>query len=487
MKNATISKQASLLGLAVRVCAGLLFGSALGHAAPLQAPSGAGLGAANQAYQEAADKKFAVAVEDFQKALAANPSNSRLRKDLGYAYLAAGSPKDAAGQFEAVYREHPDDLRTALDLGYVLEQLHQDDAALQCFETAGRSTDPQISGPAQQALANLRASQRQAQKQRAYDLLAQGKRAEALQLFEAVREVDPSDSATTMQLGYLYASAGRMTQAREMFTLERDNPDPQAASQAAAALELVNRESRLWFTSFYAAPFYQSRFANQINPLNAKIGLRSDRYLQPYVGLRLNRDVRSRSGTLPEIFSDNSAVLALGVQSSILGKGTNLYAEAGTAVSLLSQPTHGRAVPDYRAGLTWFRSWGTSFTGDAGLHGRELSLTGSAYSDVGFYSRYDHNVIGYLQVREGLNLPTARLLPVQVLAAVNFLGDSNGNFYNNVIEAGPDLRLAPFRRLLGVWIEAQYLRGIYTRHDLANPYGPRYEDVRVFLIWSKSF
>jgi hypothetical protein len=106
---------------------------------------------------------------------------------------------------------------------------------------------------------------------------------------------------------------------------------------------------------------------------------------------------------------------------------------------------------------------------------------------VSYYSRYNQNVIGYLQLREGVNLPGRRFLPMQALVAVNFVKDSNGDFYNNVVEAGPDLRLAPFRRLPNVVLETQYLRGFYTTHSLANPYGPRYGDFRFFLIWSKYF
>ena len=144
-------------------------------------------------------------------------------------------------------------------------------------------------------------------------------------------------------------------------------------------------------------------------------------------------------------------------------------------------------MPDYRAGLTWFRPWGVSLAQAAQLDPHRLCLTGSAYADAGFYSRYQHNVIGYLQIREGLNLPTARVLPMQVLAAVNVVRDSNRNFYNNVVEAGPDVRVAPFRHLPNLQLEAQYLRGFYAVHDPANPYRPRYGDFRLFVIWSKYF
>jgi hypothetical protein len=65
--------------------------------------------------------------------------------------------------------------------------------------------------------------------------------------------------------------------------------------------------------------------------------------------------------------------------------------------------------------------------------------------------------------------------------------DSNGNFYNNVVEVGPILRIAPSRHLPDLSIEAQYLCGFYLVHDPANPYGPRYGNFRLFVIWSGSF
>ncbi len=464
---------------------GMLVGSAVlaaGLAPGVQPQQGA-----ERAYQEMAARDYKAAIQDFQKALTEAPSNSQWRKDLGYAEVAAGLPWEARKEFETVYREHPEELGIALELAYLLQQQHEDDAAVRYFAAAAKSTDAKISKSARAALANLDASLLHARKQKAYDLLAQGHRAEAIRLFEEVREADSADATTTLQLGYLYDAAGDLPKAREMFQAARYNPDPAVSVKASAALAEVQRQSAWWFGTVYAAPFYESRFANQINPLNTKIGLRPSTYLQPYFGLRFTRDIRSTTGTLPQIFSDNSAVFSLGVQSTILGHGTNLYAEAGTALSLLDRPHQGRAVPDYRAGVTWFQPWGVSLARAALLNERGISLTGSAYGDVGFYSRYQHNVIGYLQLREGLNLPTGRVLPIQVLAAVNLVRDSNGNFYNNVVEAGPEVRLAPFRRLPDLQIEAEYLRGFYAVHDPVNPYGPRYGDCRLFLIWSKHF
>ncbi|HXH49482.1 MAG TPA: tetratricopeptide repeat protein [Terriglobia bacterium] len=467
----------------------ILAGLMLSLAAPAagQTTEVPGSAAADEAYQELSLKHYEAAIREFQKALASDPSNAEWRTDLAYTEQAAGSPKDAAKEFEAVYRDHPEQLKIALELGYLYLQFNDNPAAKKYFAAAQSSVDPEISQPARQALEDLRASELEAQKQKAYDLLEQGHREEALSLFEQAHIADPGDSAVTLQLGYIYQETGKLAKAREMFEAERLNQDLRVSGQAIAALKEVRQQSAWWFASAYVAPFYESRFANQINPINFKIGLRASPYLQPYLGMRFTRDIRSTTGTLPVIYSDNSDVFSVGLQSPILGHGTSLYAEAGTAVSLESRPLQGRAVPDYRAGFIWYKPWETSLADAAKKRSTGISMTGNAYSDISFYSRYNNNVIGYLQLRQGVNLPTAHLLPMQVLAAINVVRDSNSDFYNNVVEAGPALRIAPFRRLLDLQFEVNYLRGFYTAHDPSNPYGSSYGDFRVFFIWSKDF
>lgn len=478
--------------LVLAVAAGLLPGLFAAYGAPPQAAAvtdnetrGAS-DAAQQAYQDLAAKNFAAAVEHFKNALALEPSNERWRKDMAYALVSAGSLAEAVTEFQRIYSEHPDQLEIALQLGYLSQQLSRVQEAIRYFGDAERSSDRRISEQASGALAVLRPSELLTRKQAAYDLAGQGRRVEAIRLFEELHRDDPADASATLQLGYLYDAAGEKTKARQMFEAARQNADPQIARQAASALDQIRRDSKLWFGSLYASPFYQSRFSNEINPLHVQIGIRAARYVQPYIGLRFNRDVRSKSGTLPQIFADNSVVFAFGIQSSLPRIGATFYAEAGTALDLLAQPTQGRAIPDYRTGALWFRSWGTGINAPAGA-GHDFTLTGNAYADLGFYSRYDNNVIGSLLLREGFNLPTGSVLPIQLLAAINFVKDSNGNFYNNSIEVGPDLRIVPVRKLPNLQFEMQYLRGFYVTHDSTNPYRPRYGDFRAFLIWSMNF
>jgi tetratricopeptide (TPR) repeat protein len=484
MRHSAMLTQKRHWGIALCFCAGVLIAPLKTAAKPQQAGASPGIAAAEQAYREVAAKDYAGAVRNFRTALAADPSNLRWRNDLAYACLSAGALGDAAAEFERSYSADPDDFGVALQLGYIFQQLHREGDAKKYFEIVARGADDALAGQARMALVNLRASYVRERKQKAYDLLAQKRTSEAIGTFESVHGDDPSDASVALQLGYLYAAAGRADKARQLFTAASANPDPKIAAQAQAGLDEVRRDTKPWFASFYAAPFYQSRFSNEINPANAKIGLNVSRYFQPYFGVRFSRDIRSRAGTLPEIYSDNSSVFSIGIQSVLANTGAVFYAEAGTALNLVG--TRPRAASDYRAGAYWSRSWGGGLIPPASAS-HSMAWIGSLYADAGFYSRYAHNVIGSVQFREGLRLPTGRALPIALLGAVNLVKDSNGNFYNNIVETGPALRVSPVRQMPSLSLEIQYLRGFYTIHDPGNPYEPRYGDFRVFLIWSKNF
>jgi len=483
MRRFAKARKAKRLMLALCVCTISLIAAPKGFAAAQQDDGSPGNAAAEKAYREVAAKDYAAAVLDFRKALAADPVNLGWQNDLAYASLSAGALEDAAAEFERALTVDPKNFGAALQLGYIFEQLHRTGAATKYFEIAARSPDESLAGQARAALADLRTSDLQSRKQKGYDLLAANRSAEAIPIFESVHTDDPSDAATILQLGYLYSAARKSDKAEVMFTEASASPDPAIAVQAKAGLQQVHHQAKRWFASIYAAPFYQSRFSNEVNPTNAKIGFQPSRYFQPYVGLRFSRDIRSRSGTLPQIYSDNSAVFSVGVQSALAKTGAVIYAEAGTAVNLVG--TGPTAPADYRAGLLWFRSWGASLVPSPNPAGATRWM-GSAYADGGYYSRYNRNAIGSAQLREGIRLAAQRV-PMALLGALNLVKDSNGNFYNNVVEVGPMLRVAPLRSAPSLVLEAEYVRGFYTVHDPVNPYGPRYGDFRLSLVWSKDF
>jgi Flp pilus assembly protein TadD len=483
-RRSKVFKPASQLRLALFVCAGLLFSPTVSRASPQQDNAPPGSSAAELAYHEVEAKDYSSAIRDFRAALDANSSNLLWRKDLAYACLAAGDKAEAEAEFEQIYAQHPEDSGVALQLGYIFQELGRADEARKYYQVASSSADVSVADPARKALADLREAALLSRKRQGYDLLAQKRTGEAIEAFKKVHVEDPSDGTVTLQLAYLFAALGRQNQARALFKEASASRDLTIAEQARAGLRQERREVKPWFASVYLAPFYQSRFSNEINVANAKVGFNPNRYFQPYLGVRFSRDIRSRTGTLPEIYSDNTSVFSLGVQSVLANSGAAIYAEAGTALNLIG----GRplAAPDYRAGMYWSKSWG-NIVGSSASTARSIGWTGSAYADGGFYNRYQHDAIGSAQLREGIRQPGSKEAPMQLLGAINLVKDSNGYFYNNVLEAGPVLRLTITRSVPILSLEAQYVRGFYTTHDPANPNGPRYGDFRVLLIWSQNF
>lgn len=449
--------------------------------------SPAAVDAAQHAYQEISQGNYASAESWFLKALAADPANADVRKDLGYLYERTGDIKKAVGQFEIVFKAHSEDLRTALELGYFSQRLRREDQAILYFQAATQSADPDVQSKARAALESLRAAQLSAIKQQGYDLIQQNRQADAIRALEEARRQDPQDYSVVLQLGYLYSEQGQKKKAEEMFRAASQSPEDGLASRARSALKVAQSSERLWFGDLYVAPFYGSRFDNEYGSFHGKIGLRPNRFFQPYVGARIDRDTRSETGRVPIIFSDNSAVFSVGIQSQPLKQNLLLYGEAGTAISLLGTAQHGRAIPDYRAGVNWFQPWGMDLATTARDNRHKAGLFSEAYSDISYYSRYGQNMIGYVQLKQGVSVPARGFVPFQLFLAENVVKDSRSDFYNNVVEAGPGLRFVPFRALRHAQVQAEYLRGYYLTdgHRTKNPSGPNYDDFRVFIIWGK--
>ena len=284
MRNRTLSRGIRRVGFTLAGCLGLLCLLPNLHAQQPATESPSGAEAADRGYAEVAAQNFTVAIKDFREALAEDPSNAVWRNDLGFACLSAGLPEDAAAEFTRVYSEHPEELEVALQLGFLSRQLHRDEDAAKYFGEAARSANPELSTNARKALADLRAARMVDRKQKAYDSLAANRGSGAIANFESIHADDPSDVNVTLQLAYLYAAAGKKMEAREMFAAADRDSDPTIVTQANAGLQEIRRDTQFWFASFYAAPFYQSRFSNEINTLDAKIGLVPSRYFQPYVG-----------------------------------------------------------------------------------------------------------------------------------------------------------------------------------------------------------
>ena len=153
-------------GVTLSLCIGLMVAAPSSYAQIPQGDTSTASGSADQAYREVIAKNYNGAIQDFQKALAADPSNTSWRKDLGFAYLAAGFQEAAATEFASVYSEHPDDFEVGLQLGYLSQQLDRADDAGKYFEAVARNGPAELSTQAKQELAVMQVSQLRDRKRR---------------------------------------------------------------------------------------------------------------------------------------------------------------------------------------------------------------------------------------------------------------------------------------------------------------------------------
>jgi len=205
--------------------------------------------------------------------------------------------------------------------------------------------------------------------------------------------------------------------------------------------------------------------------------------VRPYVSLRFVGDARQQSsgrqsGGAPQFLSESSVIAGVGLRTPTY-QGVTLWGEAGGAFNYLSRrpPDVPRAGPDYRGGVNWFRNWVPSLASPR--HGTFFEST----FDGVYLSRFDDNVIGYLQMKPGYRLRKRSDLNAQVFWNLNLTFDANRAYWANYVETGPGVRL----RVPGVSppmdLSISVVRGVHLENVL-NPRRQNYYDLRVGLWYS---
>lgn len=318
-----------------------------------------------------------------------------------------------------------------------------------------------------------------------YLLMAENRHEEALSFFRSAQKRAPDNSELSMQIGYLFDATDRKKEAFTEFEKAISGGDSTIQERAClATIYLANaRRKKLaepFFFDVYFSPSYSSRFDNGLFSLNARYGvnLGMRKEWDFYVGFRGNRDTESRGGNVPEIFSDNVGILSVGVKYiPFQGVPVSLYGEAGRGYDLVRRGRP-RWRDDFRAGVLAYESWGAR-PRCVSTWKFPLSHVGNAYADVGVYSRYDRNWIGYGRVRDGVRLIEKGRSALDGYVQFSGALDSNDDFYNNIYEFGPGLAWIPDHRQ-NIVLRVTRLRGHYLKvHGVeTNPYGRNYWDTR---------
>jgi Tfp pilus assembly protein PilF len=319
-------------------------------------------------------------VYEFEEALAIDPSNDALRRELAYLHLAMGN-KQAGEQQLTLVPDRP----AAAPAQIVQEPVARDNKLL------GEQS------------------------------LEKGYLNDALKYLHAARENDPMDFEVMLKLGWAYNILKDDREAVRWFDLARHSPDAGTASEASRAYRNLNPSLRRIRTTVWAFPTISTRWRDTFVYAQAKAELRLAFPVHPYLSLRLIGDargaVRMGASISPQNLSERSVIVGAGLASPAW-RGLMAWFEAGEALSA-------HAVPDYRGGVSYAHA----------LRGPRLFA--ETDDDGVFISRFDDDTLLYSQNRTGRSFGEN----LQVYWNWNATVDAKGEYWANTVETGPGVRL----------------------------------------------
>lgn len=342
--------------------------------------------------------------------------------------------------------------------------------------------------PLASSLAQERPDEARQALEAAYRAKAEGDIEAARRAFEHALELGADAQTVHLELGYLALGQGRMHDARGHLEHAARGRDEAMAENAAAQLRYV--PNHFWGDA-YVEGWAWYRFAGR-ESANFVPTLRLRAMWRPFLDLDLSvyafgsitRDVASRErgpSSLPLVYADNRAMVGGGVLLRLLGGNLAVFAQAGPAFNLLDD---GREWVDLdvrvgvAGGIESDQCRLPTFDGVRGL----LSGCLEAYGELVYVSRFDHDVVGMVRGRAGLNVLQTGPVLWQPVAEVRALGGKNGDYYNNLAELGVGHRwrlLDPFGVDLVTTVHGGVYYGVENVDPLPSP--PVYLEVRALL------
>lgn len=235
--------------------------------------------------------------------------------------------------------------------------------------------------------------------------LEKGFMADALKYLQLAHEADPADYEVILKLGWAFNLFKDDQTALHWFDLARNSPDPAIAAEAWKAYRNLAPAFERFRTTFWAYPIYSSRWQDLFGYAQAKTEMRLPRvpFLRPYVSIRLLGDVRGEvnAGFGPQYLSERSIIFAAGLATHPW-HGLTGWFEAGEALIYYETPTERRRfMPDYRGGVSFSKGFGNLLTKGSRGAFAETTLDGI------FISRFDNDSLLYSQNRVGYTLKAA--------------------------------------------------------------------------------
>lgn len=450
------------------------------HAALLAASRGAEPRVAEQA-RELLNPRYPY-VYEFQAALALDPGNTDLRRELAYLYMEMQKKPEAEKEFTQIVKDSPTDLLSTAQLGFLKLARQDTTAALPLLDKVLKGDDDELSDRVRTALKMPKALRRRPEVSRAEvkveaKVLAEksyekGYMKDALKYLTIANESDPLDFEVMLKLGWANNILKNDNDAVRWFDLARRAPDSKIAEEAQRAYKNLASGRALLRTTFWALPMFSSRWQDVFaySQIKTEINLGSIP-LKPYFTARLLADARgierARTTTAnPQYLSESAAILGVGIATPVK-HGVSGWFEAGTALSFRNRPDQPRAAPDFRGGLVIARLIGTP------LGSEKTGWFAETANDIVFVSRFANDVVFVNQNKIGWTL--ARDL--QLFTSINGNTDMKSQYWANFVELGAGLRTRWSGLPPNVHFTVQGLRGVYTRNE-GNPRRPNYFDFR---------
>jgi tetratricopeptide (TPR) repeat protein len=465
-------------------------------------------------------KQYAQALERANRLERKNPNAvdlALLRADL---YNQLGQRAQAVALWQKVEREHPGTPPAAQARGRMTEKPPGPPPEERVYTLAGEQrhrevveaiNDLERQGPLSPAM----------ELQRLYALQSLGETRLALEHFDKVAKQQPDKPELILFHADLLIRHHRWEEAaallKKLKAEQKDTPlAVEAQNRLASIPEITNLDKWYWGEAYLSGD-YHGRFGTVIGSGFARHGyyIPQVRWLQPYAEMRFSADTRSGTGPRGTIITDNFIGFYGGMRAQLLStEYLFLYGQGGVNKDFLDRRENGDWALDYQAGIYGFKSWGpgttlrtpsqivqTSGTVPAAqvsadeARREHTQLTNDIFwrgdwfidagADFSYYHRHS-SWIGYGQAHEGFRLwQLGASAAVDAYIVENISWDVRGNFYDNLFEIGPGVRVlwVP-RKRWEVVLRTEWLHGLYFGRDDLNNRGGRsttYDDVHVGL------
>ena len=425
-------------------------------------------------------------VYEFRAAIALDPPNIELRRELAYLLLEMGERKQAEAEFQQISRDAPDDMMSAAQLAFLLMQRGETAAARPLLDKvlATGGVDEDLADRVRSALQLPKALRRRDEAPRQRDATAEARELaeksykagylkDALKYLTVVHESDPLDYDVMLKLGYTSNMLKQDRQALDWFRLARYSPDPSVAGEAQRAFRGLEPQFQRFRTTTWMLPFYSSRWNNAFTYGQVKTEFKSPLPVRPYLTMRFVGDARGGTDQpFSQYLSETAFILGAGFSTPV-HRGLMAWAEAGAAISYLRRKDQAQRLrPDYRGGVSFTRARGHL------LGAESPGLFYENHEDGVYVSRFNRTVLFYTQNKIGYTRGN-----VQLYWNVNLTTDVKRQYWANFAETGPGIRFRWESLPPALAFSVDLVRGFYTINE-GNPRRPNFYDVRAGLWYA---